>query len=183
MQQNIKGKGFLIEVEYYEKDIYPAAYIKSFALAKEFKCKFDKGFFKTSKFFFHYDIETMDLQTVDTFADNMRLFKEVLKSDETLIIGKHNFHIYVGVDKNRAMIYYHVTYDKNDAIRKYIPYLWKQISEVFQGRKGQIITKIKYNAENMEKKCLKLEFDLQGENNKKVYKEVEKLISKYDCVI
>lgn len=139
MQQNTKGKGFIIEVEYYDKDIYPATYIKSFALAKEFKRKFDKGIFQTSKFFFHYDMETMDLQTVDAFADNMRLFKEVLKSEETLIIGKRNFHVYVGADQNRAIIYYHVTYDKNDAVRKYIPYLWKQITEAFQGRKGQMI--------------------------------------------
>lgn len=184
MQYTTTEEGFIIEVEYCDKDIYPAAYVKSFALAKEFKCKFGKGIFQTNKFFFHYDIDTMDQQTVELFADNMALFKEELKRNEILMIEKSHFCVYVGVDVERAMIYYNVTVEKSapvaHTIREYILYLWKQISEAYRGSKGQIIFK-RYKEEYGKKRALAVQFDVKNEKNRKAYEEIEKLICQYKC--
>ncbi len=170
-------EGFIIEVKYCDKDIYPAAYVKSFALAKEFKRKFEKGIFQTNRFFFHYDIDKMDQQTVEMFADNMALFKEELKNNEILIVKKSNFFVHVGVDVERAMIYYNVTVDKNlpitQTIKEYILYLWKQISETYRGSKGKIISK-RYKEKDGKNESLTVLFDIKNEKNRKAYEEIEK---------
>ncbi len=174
MHYTTTEEGLIIEVEYYDKDIYPAAYVKSFALAREFKRKFKKGIFHTNRFFFHYDIEAMDHQTVEKFADNMALFKEELKHNEILMVEKNHFCVYIGVDRDRAMIYYKVIIRKStlltNKIKEYIRYLWKELSESYQGSKGRIISK---------KAELAVQFDVKSENNRKGYEEVENFICQY----
>lgn len=184
MQYTTKEEGFIIEVEYCDKDIYPAAYVKSFALAREFKSKFGKGVFQTNKFFFQYDIDNMDQETVEKFADNMTLFKEEIKHKEALIIGKSNFYVYVGVNIEKKMIYYNVTFDKSAPIthpvRDYIPYLWKQISESYRGSMGRIISK-RYRQTYGKQESVVVCFDIKNEKNRKLYEEIERLICQYRC--